>query len=227
MNLIDSLKNIGLNEKEAKIYIALLQIEKGSAYTLAQRSGLKKATAYVVLEELLKKNIVEKIPRSKIALYKTIPPTELFAMARARLLNAEKESLAELQALDSQDDRKIRVYYYQGEMGIKKIYERQLNKNNFLKRFILSGNKKKLSAILKKDLKNINSQLEKKGKNFFFNLSYYHSDISIEIVDEHIYIYSSKTLESLEIKSVELADALVQILKMNKIDKKTDKRFFV
>jgi sugar-specific transcriptional regulator TrmB len=65
MDLIQSLKNLGLNEKEAKVYVALLQCPGATAYLIARHSGLKRPTTYVVLEDLIDKGVVTKIPRAK------------------------------------------------------------------------------------------------------------------------------------------------------------------
>lgn len=66
MQIIESLESLGLNEKEAKVYTALLQLGRVSAYSVSEKSGLKKPTTYVVLGELVKKGLVSKeVPRSR------------------------------------------------------------------------------------------------------------------------------------------------------------------
>ena len=61
MDLVKALKNIGLNEKEARIYISLLQIGKTTAYQVSRHSGLKKPTVYVILEELIDKDTANRL----------------------------------------------------------------------------------------------------------------------------------------------------------------------
>ena len=46
METIEALKNLGLNEKEAKVYLALLQTGKSKAYVVSKYSGLKKTTNF-------------------------------------------------------------------------------------------------------------------------------------------------------------------------------------
>ena len=55
MELKEALQTIGLNEKECAVYLALLQLGRASAYSVAQKSGLKKPTTYVILDELIEK----------------------------------------------------------------------------------------------------------------------------------------------------------------------------
>jgi sugar-specific transcriptional regulator TrmB len=121
MEIYESLKNIGLTEKEAKVYTALLQVGQGSAYGIAHKSGLKKPTTYVVLEELIKKGMVRQIPRQKKALYEAISPEEVFALAEERL-DVAKRALPELLALTKTETPKIRTLYFEGVTGIKDAF---------------------------------------------------------------------------------------------------------
>ena len=123
MDLIKSLENLGLNEKEARVYVALLQFGKASAYTIAKSSGLKKPTTYVVLESLIDKGIASKVPRAKTMQYTAISPDDLFSIHKEKLENAKKDALPELKALSRGRDYKVRARYYEGLDGIKEMYK--------------------------------------------------------------------------------------------------------
>ena len=86
---IEALQNIGLSEKEAKVYLALLQLGRTSAYAVAEKSGLKKPTAYVILGELMHKGLALKIPRNKKQLFIAKQPDEFFALVEERLNSAK------------------------------------------------------------------------------------------------------------------------------------------
>src|SRR3990167_3843878 len=118
----DALQNIGLNDKEARVYTSLIQLGETSAYGIATKSDLKKPTTYVVLEELIKKGFVRKIPRKRKALYEAKPPEEVFVLAKEKLEIAEK-ALPELLALKRGEQRKIRALYFEGVQGIKQILQ--------------------------------------------------------------------------------------------------------
>lgn len=128
MELIESLKNIGLNEKEAKCYLTLLPLRQATAYMIALRSGLKKPTAYVVLESLVNKGFALKIPSQDKTNYIAKSPKECMALARERMQLAQ-ESLPELMAMRREsDDEKVSVAYFEGLDGVKEMYA-QLIKN--------------------------------------------------------------------------------------------------
>ncbi|MDQ1284119.1 MAG: TrmB protein [Patescibacteria group bacterium] len=121
MNLVESLKNLGLNEKEAKVYLALLQLGKTTAYNVAVKSGLKKPTTYVILGQLVEKGFVYNIPRAKKQLFVAESPEECFAIAKERLHFSEK-NLPELLAMEKGKKNKVNVSYYEGLGGIRESY---------------------------------------------------------------------------------------------------------
>lgn len=126
MNIIESLKNIGLNEKEAKVYVALLQFGRASAHTVAKHSGLKTPITYVILDELASRGIARKAPRGKVLQYSAIDPKELFERAQSRIRSA-LASLPELEALaQGKKKNKVQVSYYEGLDGLREMYRKFL-----------------------------------------------------------------------------------------------------
>ncbi len=67
--LLQALTNIGLSEKEAAVYLALLSLESSTAYRIAEKCNVKKPTVYVILEDLRAKGLVLKVPHPKKALF--------------------------------------------------------------------------------------------------------------------------------------------------------------
>ena len=55
MDIQEALRNFGLNDKEARVYVALLELGQTTAYAIAERSGLKRPTVYVILDDLRQK----------------------------------------------------------------------------------------------------------------------------------------------------------------------------
>jgi sugar-specific transcriptional regulator TrmB len=121
MEFIESLMNLGLNEKEARVYLALLSLEKATAYTIATRSNLKKPTAYVILDNLVSKGFALKIPQEDKHYFLAKSPRECLAVAREKLSTAE-EMLPELLAMRKKTDEKANITYYEGLDGIKEMF---------------------------------------------------------------------------------------------------------
>ena len=104
---------------EGAIYVALLGLGQTTAYAIAEKSGLKRPTVYVVLEDLRKKGLVLKVPHAKKQLFTAKSPEEFFREVEERL-NASKRILPELLALTS-GSKKPRTLYFEGLKGMDEI----------------------------------------------------------------------------------------------------------
>jgi len=85
-----TLQNIGLSEKQAKIYLALLELGQATVQSLARRAKINRPTAYVILEELLKEKLVFSAPAGKKVYYRAAAPESL-----ADWLKAKKRELTD------------------------------------------------------------------------------------------------------------------------------------
>lgn len=119
MTIQESLRDFGLNEKEARVYVSLLELGQATAYAVAERSGLKRPTVYVVLDELRQKSLVLKVPHAKKQLFAAKPPDEFFGEAEERLRRAWRV-LPELLALTS-GVKKPRTLYFEGLKGMEDL----------------------------------------------------------------------------------------------------------
>ncbi len=125
MRINEALQALGINEKESLVYVALLQLGRASAYSISEKSGLKKPTTYVILDELIKKALVYKIPRVRKQLYMARSPEQVFNMVEERFKMA-KEKLPELMAFAQSEQKKVNVMYFEGVNGIKQMLEHKI-----------------------------------------------------------------------------------------------------
>jgi sugar-specific transcriptional regulator TrmB len=117
--IVKKIMPLGLNEKEARVYVALLESGRTSAYAIAGKAGLKKPTTYVILGQLIEKGLAVEIPRERKQLFAARPPEEFFAEAHKRL-NAAEELLPDLKALYKQlDIGKVRTMHYDSVSGMR------------------------------------------------------------------------------------------------------------
>ncbi len=122
MEIPDALRTIGLSEKQAAVYTALLQLGRASAYSVAEKSGLKKPTTYVILDELIEKGFARRVPRVRKQLYVPLSPDQAFAIAEEKLSLA-KRTLPELTALVKGEASKVTTLYFEGLHGLKQAME--------------------------------------------------------------------------------------------------------
>lgn len=97
-DIIDQLKNLNLTDKEARVYLTLLELGPSTPYKISKRSRLKRPTAYVIAEELVEKGLVIQVTGEKKKLYMARSPEAYFEEAEEKLWNA-KQILPELKAL--------------------------------------------------------------------------------------------------------------------------------
>lgn len=116
-HLIKSLQNIGLSDKEAKVYLTLLQLGPSNPYKIAKHSGLKRPTAYIIAEELIKKNFIVQSPGEKHT-YIARSPESLFEESEKKISDSKKV-LPELNALKGGVGDRPTVLYFEGVEGVK------------------------------------------------------------------------------------------------------------
>ena len=150
MNEIQTvLTQLGLTDKEALTYTTLLELGDSSAYAISKKSGIKKPTTYVTLDELRKKELVIKKPQAKRTLYVAKDPEELLEIAQSNLLKT-KEILPGLRAIKKKENLELQTFFYEGtkEVGEALNYNIEKPESNDLVGFYAHiSNHKKLEEL--------------------------------------------------------------------------------
>lgn len=118
--LARTLEQIGLSPKEARVYLALLELESCTAYQIAQHCEVKKPTVYVILEDLRQKGLVLKVPHAKKAIFAARDISEYLAEQRGKL-NAVQSMLPRLMSLGGSN--KPKVYFFNGMRGFQEAMD--------------------------------------------------------------------------------------------------------
>ncbi len=113
-----TLEKIGLSEKEAKVYLAALELGPATVQTIATRAHVARPTTYVILEELGKKGLMSMTDKPYRALFSAEPPQQLLKyleLQELELKDKRHEAEAILQDLDavfalSGERPKVRFY---------------------------------------------------------------------------------------------------------------------
>ncbi|MFN7160439.1 MAG: TrmB family transcriptional regulator [Candidatus Gracilibacteria bacterium] len=241
MNLEYILKQTGLSEKEAKIYLALLQAGKATAYTVAKHSGLKKSTVYVILDLLVEKGLVRKEPKGKILKYSALSP-ELLSERMQEKANLIKEALPEFQALYNNNSHQVKAQYYEGINGIREMFQQLMKVSKGKEYHAFYAHIDHTPSELFKLFEEVNRQHEqlgisrkiltvddpkvsatfyKKGPRAIKNVlvkmlpkDKYDSSISIEIYDRFTQILSHRYLQGIVIENPDIAYVMRQIFEL-------------
>jgi HTH-type transcriptional regulator, sugar sensing transcriptional regulator len=123
--LEQDLIEIGLNEKEAKIYLASLELGQSVVQDISKKADVNRATTYFVIEGLMKSGLMSSFHKGKKQYFIAADPDRLAEVLEQEKNTLEKRELSlkkllpQLQSLNNkQKDRPV-VKYYEGKEGIK------------------------------------------------------------------------------------------------------------
>lgn len=131
--LSKQLQNFGLSEKEAKIYIALVELEIATANQAAERAGVNRSSTYVVLDSLMSKGLVSVSEDKTVKQYVATNPEVLLQEIEETIQKQKsvKEGieniLPELKALHRETKSKPKVRVFTGKKGLIATFEDSLN----------------------------------------------------------------------------------------------------
>jgi sugar-specific transcriptional regulator TrmB len=122
MGLNEALEQFGLNKKEAQLYLTGLTLGTTSITRLANQSGLKRPTVYLILSELLKKQLFISVPKGNKIYYKVEDPEKLLQNMEQRKRQLELAA-PEFKKLYSKSLTQPKVRFYEGKDKLFKVYE--------------------------------------------------------------------------------------------------------
>jgi sugar-specific transcriptional regulator TrmB len=118
------LQDIGLNEKESIIYLALLAVDNSSILELAEKTKIKRPTVYLVIESLAKKGLVSETTVGKKTHYQAEPPERLETYVEQRKLLLDEQSkklkdiIPQIKSVQRESGQKPIVQYFEGKEGV-------------------------------------------------------------------------------------------------------------
>lgn len=120
--IIEKLKEAGLEEKEAQIYVAILELGEATIAKISQKSAIKRSTVYDILDSLKKKSLISQTNKGKRPIFLAENPQKLvnFLENKKRAL---EETMPELLSMMNLLDRKPKIRYFEGLFGVKEVFE--------------------------------------------------------------------------------------------------------
>jgi len=116
------IQSLGLNKKEAKVYLASLRLGPNAAGKIAKIAGLKRTTTYFVLEQLKEKGIVSIKKTKKVILYSVVSPKIILERIKRQKNNLEN-ALPELEKLYKEQLHKPKIETFEGLEGVRQVYQ--------------------------------------------------------------------------------------------------------
>lgn len=124
--VLSTLTAVGLTDKEARVYIALLSMHSGTASMLAEKAGIKRSIAYFTLSSLIERGYAQELPDEKVKRYTAIEPARLLQSVQANTENL-RMMLPLLRGLFQGGDSKATVEIHEGREAILPVYRMMEN----------------------------------------------------------------------------------------------------
>lgn len=181
------LRKLGLKEKEARVYLAVLALGPSSVQDIAKEANISRPTAYEIIKILEKKGLVAATKKAKKRYFSAQSPGQILGILRTQkkeIEEKEREFIRIIASLESKYSPKENeeIKLYKGKEGIKAL-EEILSFTQSAEIFVFSSNansteikkrqaiyqqirkrlgKIEVKEILPKNLKIKNSQAETK-----------------------------------------------------------------
>lgn len=127
--LTQELKKLGLSDKEAKVYLASLELGPSPIKDIAKQANLNRATTYVIIDSLIEKGLASSFTKGKKKYFSTESPDRLLSLLRVREKETQEQErefkrvLPELREIYNLSGEKPKVRFFEGKEGIKAIQE--------------------------------------------------------------------------------------------------------
>lgn len=134
LDIKKSLEYIGFSEKEILVYLALLELGKGTVTQISRKAGINRPTGYHVLASLSLKELVKVSGKEPKQEYVAESPDQIEKFLQSKIeedqkiINEAKKIIPELKSIHNVTDRP-KVFFYEGKEGLQKVYEDTLTSN--------------------------------------------------------------------------------------------------
>jgi len=126
---IETIKQLGLSDNEAKVYVASLELGQATVQELGKKAKVKRTTVYTTIEGLKEKGLLAETKKGKKTLFIAQNPEALLAISEKRLAEIKKV-LPELKSIyNAGDKEKPKLKFFEGKEGYLAVYKNILKEN--------------------------------------------------------------------------------------------------
>ena len=101
---VTTIEQLGLTEKESKVYLTSLRVGPVSMQVLARKAGIDRGTAYHVAQTLTDKGLFEVVEEGKRPLFRVSHPRKLYGYVEEKKKQAEAHFVAMQEMVDALEE---------------------------------------------------------------------------------------------------------------------------
>lgn len=167
------LEKLGFTEKESSVYLAAVELGPSSVQKIANKAKVKRATTYVMIEELIERGLMSTFIEGKKTIYLAEKPDRVLDYLKNQKEEIEKkisdfqDILPEIKSFFNSSENKPKVKYYEGVEGLKAVqddFSCNLKKGDEVFAFIPLDDFR--NSVLNEKLKSIRSERIENNINF-------------------------------------------------------------
>lgn len=236
MNMLETLKKIGLEDKKARIYLACLELGETTIVQVSKKAGIKRTTVYENMAEMISMGFVKMTTKGKRKRFVALNPHDLKALARKKEALID-QILPDLISINNVSEIKPKIWFFEGKTGILEAYEDILNYPNTevvgwasgevlkmfnwqdVEKYVAKRQRKKIleTLIMAGDkeaqafIENANHQLRKVK---IVDVNEYPFKIEINVYANRVALFSVRDKMAVIIESEPIASAMRMIFRM-------------
>lgn len=120
MNRDILINNLGLTDKEAAVYLSILELGSSTVQPIATQSGVKRTSIYYFIDHLIELGLIEKVQIRNRWHFKALSPNKMVELQEKRL-DQIKMTLPQFESIFNVSTSKPKISYFEGPEQIKNI----------------------------------------------------------------------------------------------------------
>ena len=125
MDKEQALKQFGLNDKEIKVYLALLNLGTSNVHKIAERADIIRTTTYDILKSLIEKGLASYVIKNNIKYFEAANPEKIIGILEEKK-QIIQDIIPELNKIKELVIEKPTIEVYEEKEGLKTILEDML-----------------------------------------------------------------------------------------------------
>ena len=128
LGLSEKLNSLGLSKRESSVYLATLQLGRGTVSQISRKAGINRTTGYDILDSLMRNGLVRISGKEPKQEYVAESPSNILKLLIKKIEDTQKQlELARefVPTLESMHkvEKRAEVRFYEGIEGLKQVYE--------------------------------------------------------------------------------------------------------
>ncbi|MDP2630000.1 MAG: helix-turn-helix domain-containing protein [Candidatus Uhrbacteria bacterium] len=137
MDVLDTLKGVGMSENKARVYVACLELGVGTAAQIAKKAHIHRTSVYEILKDIHSDGLISSTPKGASTLFTVERPEQLKVLLKEKERNIDA-ILPELRSRLNRTGDMPRVRFYEGVEGVRMMLADTLTAHDALLRAMLS-----------------------------------------------------------------------------------------